>query len=490
MKRIVALLLLVIIFTGNVCSAEEISDTGTGAPVLGYEGDTESVWTDGVMGYGAGNAENRVAECGTIDGGYEELTDKLEKTEQGIIQHMVVMSLEGMNKAIVEGSLNVYNKSSAFIDKVLVSLGNISGRCIESASRLAELTPPIAENTGANPEEGSDENQQVEIQPEESQPMQPAEVQPVQPVVPISSSNKVIIDTDYASDADDVVALELAMVYDNHAVIDLIGVALSTTYSRSPMALNHQLSSGGHGDVPVAMDTSGNGCQVATQYIDVMYQGGSDKYEQPVQMYRRLLASSEVKVNIITLGFLQNIEDLLNSQPDGYSLLNGVDLVREKVNTVYVVGGNATGRPSFNFYWGNNRDTTKAAKFVNANLPCRLVYIPEEMGNDVFVGGFYNHMDKKQTNIVTRALKVNNQEYGVVGWDPFGVYCMVADMQGTLAENDFILHNGTPYISDTGAFQWTDSGETVTGRYLFEKTRYGGEYNQPIDLLLNEKFNY
>ena len=83
-----------IIFTGNVCSAEEISDTGTGAPVLGYEGDTESVWTDGVMGYGAGNAENRAAEWGTIDGGYEELTDKLEKTEQGIIQHMVVMSLE------------------------------------------------------------------------------------------------------------------------------------------------------------------------------------------------------------------------------------------------------------------------------------------------------------------------------------------------------------------------------------------------------------
>lgn len=305
-----------------------------------------------------------------------------------------------------------------------------------------------------------------------------------------NAPRKVIIDTDYASDADDVVALELAMVYDNHQIIDLIGVALSTTYSRSPMALNNQLSKGGHSDVAVAMDTSGNGCQVETRYVDVMYQGGSSSYEQPVQMYRRLLSESADKVSIIVIGFTQNIEDLLKSQPDAYSPLNGVDLMREKVDTVYIVGGNLAGRPSFNFYWGKNRNTTQAAKYVNNNVPTRLVYIPEEMGNDVFVGGFYNHMDKSQNNIVTKALKENNQQYGVVGWDPFGVYSMVADMQGLLEDNDMLLRNGIPYISDTGAFQWTDTGDEVTGRYMFEKTRYGGDYNQIINLLLNEKFEY
>lgn len=461
----------VVVLMESTCFAVEDTSMGMGA---GNDDNrqnessvqsTDSIWTDGVMGYGVANEENRQNEWGTLDGGYEELIERLEKTEQGIVQHMIVNCLDGLNKSVSEGAVDVSNKSSKFIDNTLGIMNRLVEKCHEARAKYPEVL----------------------TEPEISQE-QPIEQE--QPEVMQTGARKVILDTDYASDADDVVALELAMVYDNHEIIDLIGVALSTTYSRSPMAVNNQLAKGGHADVPVAMDTSGKGCQVATQYVDVMYQGGSDKYEQPVQMYRRLLASADSKVSIIVTGFTQNLEDLLNSQPDGYSPLNGVDLIREKVDTVYIVGGNATGRPSFNFYWGDNRDTTKAAKFVNSNLPVRLVYIPEEMGNDVYVGGFYNHLDTRQTNIVTKALKANGQETGVVGWDPFGVYCMVADMQGTLAENDFILHNGTSYISDTGAFEFTDTGDVVTGRYLFEKTRYGGDYNQTINLLLNEKFVY
>lgn len=305
----------------------------------------------------------------------------------------------------------------------------------------------------------------------------------------ITLPQKVIIDTDYASDGDDILALELAMVYDNHDVIEILGVVLSTTYSRSPMAVHRQLSRNGYGYVPVGMDTI-HGLQVATQYVDVMYEGGSSEYEQPVSLYRRLLASSDSKVDIITLGFTQNLEDLLKSQPDGISPLNGVELVAEKVNAVYIMGGNLKGRPSFNFYWGERRNTTEAIQYVNKNLPVKLVYITEEMGNDVFCGGFYNQQDKKQTNIITKGLKANKQEYGVVAWDPFAVYCMVADIQGTLEENDLILKNGIPYISSTGAFEWTDTGETVTGKYMFEKSRDGGEYNHILNQLLNETFTY
>lgn len=299
---------------------------------------------------------------------------------------------------------------------------------------------------------------------------------------------KVIIDTDYASDADDILALELAMVYNNHNIIDLIGVVLSTTYSRSPMALHNQLSKNGYGYIPVAMDTV-HGVQVETNYVDVMYEGGSSEYEQPVTMYRRLLSNTDSKVNIITLGFTQNLEDLLKSQPDNYSSLNGIDLVSEKVNTVYIVGGNLKNRPSFNFYWGKGRNTTTAAQYVYKTLPVRTIYITEEMGNDVFCGGFYNQQDKNQRNLITKALKSNNQEYGVVAWDPFAVYCMVSDIQNTLEENNFILKNGIPYISDTGVFEWTDT-DYETGKYRIEKSKYGGDYNQILNALLNEIFSY
>ena len=68
-------------------------------------------------------------------------------------------------------------------------------------------------------------------------------------------------------------------------------------------------------------------------------------------MYRRILSESDGRVHIITLGFLQNIQGLMNSAPDQYSPLSGMELIAQKVDTLYICGGNSTGKPSFNFYW-------------------------------------------------------------------------------------------------------------------------------------------
>ncbi len=167
----------------------------------------------------------------------------------------------------------------------------------------------------------------------------------------------VIIDTDFASDADDVVAIRLAMCLQDAGLLDIKGIALSTTYSRSPRALHALCYQDEYGSIPIAMDTSGNGVQVHTEYVEVMYdmpQSRSD-YEQPVAMYRRILSESDAKVNLITLGFLQNIQALMNSKPDQYSPLTGMELISQKVHTLYITGGSQTGKPSFNFYWSGDK---------------------------------------------------------------------------------------------------------------------------------------
>ena len=96
----------------------------------------------------------------------------------------------------------------------------------------------------------------------------------------------VIIDTDFASDADDVVAIRLAMCFQDAGLIDIRGIALSTTYSRSPLALHALCRQDGYGNIPVAMDTSGSGIQVHTDYVDAMYAmpKSREDYSQPVQM--------------------------------------------------------------------------------------------------------------------------------------------------------------------------------------------------------------
>jgi len=111
--------------------------------------------------------------------------------------------------------------------------------------------------------------------------------------------------------------------------------------STAMIAVHALCSQDGYGTIPVAMDTSGDGIQVHTDYVDVMYDMAKarDDFEQPVQMYRRILAESDTKVNIITLGFLQNIQALMHSAPDQYSPLTGAELITRKVDSLYIVGG-------------------------------------------------------------------------------------------------------------------------------------------------------
>lgn len=298
----------------------------------------------------------------------------------------------------------------------------------------------------------------------------------------------VIIDTDFASDADDVIAVRLALCFQDQKSLEVKGIALSTSYSRSPLAVHALCKQDGYGSIPVAMDTSGNSVQVHTDYVDVMYDMPKDRddYEQPVQMYRRILSESDKKVNIITLGFLQNIEALMNSSPDRYSGLSGMELIAEKVDTVYIVGGNSTGRPSFNFYWPGEKGI-HAAQTIARDFPARIVYLQTDLSDDTFCGQLYNAEDGRQRDIVTRALKANSQTEGVIAWDVFSVWCATQDMNGNLDKFYLQMEQGKQYISNTGASQWTATSEGRHFRII--KKQKGEYYSTLMNYMLAEKFD-
>ena len=301
-------------------------------------------------------------------------------------------------------------------------------------------------------------------------------------------TNSVIIDTDFASDADDVVAIRLALCLHDMGMLDIRGIALSTTYSRSPLAIHALCYQDGHGDIPVAMDTSGDGIQVHTDYVDAMYemQKSRSDFEQPVQMYRRILSESDTKVSIITLGFLQNIQALMNSQPDRYSSLTGAELIAAKVDTIYIVGGNSTGKPSFNFYWTGDK-VINAARDVADHFPTRTVFLQSDLSDDTFCGQFYQTRDSNRQDIVTKALYANDQYGGVVAWDVFSVWCAAQDMNDNLEASYLELEQGNQYISPTGATQWTatDDGK----HYKMYKRMQGSYYSEIMNNMLLDKFN-
>ena len=76
------------------------------------------------------------------------------------------------------------------------------------------------------------------------------------------------------------------------------------------------------------------------------------------QLYRQLLAAQpDHSVSILSIGFLTCLAQLLQSGPDEYSSLNGVELVRRKVKCIYIMGGvfgDAVESIEFNFAQGIN----------------------------------------------------------------------------------------------------------------------------------------
>ena len=56
---------------------------------------------------------------------------------------------------------------------------------------------------------------------------------------------------------------------------------------------------------------------------------------EATEVYRKVLSEAEDhSIVISSIGFVQNIANLLQSEPDQYSPLNGYDLIMKKVKTI------------------------------------------------------------------------------------------------------------------------------------------------------------
>jgi len=66
----------------------------------------------------------------------------------------------------------------------------------------------------------------------------------------------------------------------------------------------------------------------------------NEQAEDAVALYRKVLAAQpDHSVVIITVGFLTNLAGLLQTGPDGFSALSGVELVRKKVRQLVSMAG-------------------------------------------------------------------------------------------------------------------------------------------------------
>lgn len=238
----------------------------------------------------------------------------------------------------------------------------------------------------------------------------------------MNKKRKIIFDTDWWTDCDDCVALKLLL---NSEETELIGVNINAFLEISPYSVEMFLSQYGRGDIPVSVDKN------ATDYSDApcnsyqeaiiksFSQGAfksSDNYQTSVKLYRRLLASSEEKIDIIAVGFQNSIADLLLSDGDEISPLNGVELCKEKVGKLWSMAGKWDEAGGREYNVANSERSVKAAKIIAEKLPCPVTYLGFEAGVSVITGG--SEVIGNENDPLSVAMVSHGSEKGRNSWDP------------------------------------------------------------------------
>lgn len=103
-----------------------------------------------------------------------------------------------------------------------------------------------------------------------------------------------------------------------------------------------------------------------------------DELTDAVSLYRKVLSNQiDQSVIIISVGFSTNLVRLLNSKPDQYSKLIGIDLINKKVKLLSVMAGSfgSNAIPEYNII-----KDIPAAKALVEYWPTQIVFSPYEAG--------------------------------------------------------------------------------------------------------------
>ncbi|MBQ7689552.1 MAG: hypothetical protein IJT27_10095 [Clostridia bacterium] len=226
-----------------------------------------------------------------------------------------------------------------------------------------------------------------------------------------------IFGTDWWTDCDDVAALHILLKAHRHGLIDLKAIGVNSVMRYSAPSVRAVCEEQGLGGIPIGLDAKakrkGELCLYQKKLAAVCSPGfTNDDCPEAYTLYRSVLASLQGKAVIVDVGFPQIIMELLESGPDAYSGLTGMQLVEEKVSEVILMGGRwdkKTGR-EYNFcaYQLNRR----AAAYMSENCPVPLTFLGYEVGKDVITGG------SAAPGLTGAAYTAHFSPHGRPSWDP------------------------------------------------------------------------
>lgn len=200
---------------------------------------------------------------------------------------------------------------------------------------------------------------------------------------------RIILDTDIGPDYDDVGAMAvLHALADKREAIPLAVMASNKNDLVAPVidVLNTYF---GRPDLPIGAP-KGAGANIGAwqKWPEMLVEKYPHKVkstsvvEDAVILYRKILARQpDHSVVIASIGFLTNLSNLLNSDPDKYSNLSGRDLVKRKVSKLVSMAGWFPEGREYNLL----TDSVASANVFN-NWPTPVIFSGFEIGREIKTG--------------------------------------------------------------------------------------------------------
>ncbi len=223
-----------------------------------------------------------------------------------------------------------------------------------------------------------------------------------QPLAPTTQAQeaavKVIFDTDLGIDEDDCGALAVLHKLADYGEVEIIAMGTSSNGngSDSQGVLGAQCIDAintfyGRPDIPIGRGPD-DAPTKPNDYLNTDHCLNMDNFPRDlvgvpptaVEVYRQALSeqSPDDNVKLITVGFLGNVRDLLQSEPDQYSPLNGEELVSLMVDEWVAMGGQYPAGREYNF-----DQHPSATDYAIEHWPGRIVFSGGEIGDGIITGG-------------------------------------------------------------------------------------------------------
>lgn len=292
-----------------------------------------------------------------------------------------------------------------------------------------------------------------------------------------------ILDADFGSSTDDLIALMMLNHYIDEGLVDLKGIVVDREGEKNAGVVDIFNTYYGHPYIPVGLERNGvknprvfipyNGiCDLKDAQGNPLFQRSFDasKCLDGWKLYRKLLSKAEDKsIVIVAIGFATSLAQLMESKADEYSKLTGLDLFEQKVKAVYIQSGRFEPEDSTSGY--NMRAASKQAAIFYDKLPesVELIMSPS------YVGESMNYLPEDviadlswtENNPIKAVYTNYTCDTGQRMWD---VNCVTNAIFGDAQYN----------MSPRGYVTFVDKGEESL--MLFKQDPYGNaRYQLPFD---------